>query len=376
MINIFNKEKAFVVLLIVICIILWLKPTSFEGTNEDNAIRCKAKVVYVDNSDVHIHGIVKTGAQRIVLEIINGKYKGHKVEVDNNLLGKLELDKVFNIGDKALVVIEHDKGNIVYTNIIDFYRINLESILLIAFILLLVILAGWVGVKSVLSFIFTILMIWKVLLPFYLNGHDPIIIALLVVSVLNFVIIFLVADFTKKGLSAFLGSMLGMILTCILAVTFGKEFRIHGAVVPFAETLLYSGYANLDLTRIFYSSIFIASSGAVMDVSMDIAASINEVVDKKPNISTKEAILSGINVSKAILGTMTTTLLLAYSGGYTAMLMVFMAQSTPIYNILNITYVASEILHTLVGSFGLIMVAPFTAFVAGIIFTRKKGTIL
>ena len=72
------------------------------------------------------------------------------------------------------------------------------------------------------------------------------------------------------------------------------------------------------------------------------------------------------------MGTMTTTLLLAYSGGYIALLMVFMAQGTPIYNILNYKYVSAEIIDTIVGSFGLVSVAPFTAVMSGILLTRKK----
>ena len=73
------------------------------------------------------------------------------------------------------------------------------------------------------------------------------------------------------------------------------------------------------------------------------------------------------------MGTMTTTLLFAYSGGYIALLMVFMAQGTPVDHILNYKYVAAEIIHTVIGSFGLVTVAPFTALCAGVFLTRKKG---
>lgn len=82
--------------------------------------------------------------------------------------------------------------------------------------------------------------------------------------------------------------------------------------------------------------------------------------------------MSGIRVGRAAMGTMTTTLLLAYSGGYVALLMVFMAQGTPVDNILNYKYVSSEILDTLVGSFGLVTVAPFTAFTSGILLTKHQ----
>ena len=53
--------------------------------------------------------------------------------------------------------------------------------------------------------------------------------------------------------------------------------------------------------------------------------------------------------------------------------MVFMAQGTPIINILNLKYVSAEILHTLVGSFGLITVAPFTALTSGMLLARKSS---
>ena len=74
------------------------------------------------------------------------------------------------------------------------------------------------------------------------------------------------------------------------------------------------------------------------------------------------------------MGTMTTTLLLAYSGGYIALLMVFMAQGTPIDHILNYKYVAAEILDTVVGSFGLVTVAPFTAMAAGFLLTKRASS--
>ena len=142
--------------------------------------------------------------------------------------------------------------------------------------------------------------------------------------------------------------------------------------MPNSESLLYSGYQGLNLTKIYMASIFIGSSGAVMELAVDITSAVNEVIEKKPDITAKEAAISGMNVGRAAMGTMTTTLLLAYAGGYIALLMVFMAQGTPIYNILNYKYVAAEITDTIVGSFGLVSVAPFTALVSGIFLTKSK----
>lgn len=159
-----------------------------------------------------------------------------------------------------------------------------------------------------------------------------------------------------------------------MGMAFTDLFQIHGAVMSYSESLLYSGYQDLNLTRIFMASIFIGASGAVMDLAVDITSAVREVVEKKPEIGWKEAAQSGMNVGRAAMGTMTTTLLLAYSGGYISLLMVFMAQGTPVDNILNYKYVSAEILHTIVGSFGLCTVAPFTALTSGILLTGGGTT--
>ncbi len=231
--------------------------------------------------------------------------------------------------------------------------------------------AGWTGFSALLSFVFSALAIWKILLPGFLKGLDPLALTFGVVGVLTAVIIFLVAGLTRKGLTAFGGAMAGLAVTALLSVVFGQAFRIHGAVKPFSETLLYCGFPDLDLGKVFLGGIFLAASGAVMDLAMDIAAAMDEMKERHPGLTAAQAVASGLAVGRSVIGTMTTTLLLAYSGGFSAMLMVFIAQGTPIENVLNLQYVASEILHTLVGSFGLVTVAPFTALFGGWIYFRR-----
>lgn len=209
-------------------------------------------------------------------------------------------------------------------------------------------------------------------MPLFLKGASPIYVGLGITAFLTIMIIGLVYGFDKRFLAAATGSCGGLIVTCVLGIIFTKLFKIHGAIMSFSESLLYSGYSDLNLTDIFMAAIFIGSSGAIMDLAVDITSAVNEVVGQNPNISTVAAIKSGFNVGKAAMGTMTTTLLLAYSGGYIALLMVFMAQGTPIEAILNYKYVSAEIVHTIVGSFGLVLVAPITAVCAGLFLTNKR----
>jgi uncharacterized membrane protein len=100
---------------------------------------------------------------------------------------------------------------------------------------------------------------------------------------------------------------------------FSHAFRLHGTVRPFAETLLYAGHYELHLTEIFIAGVFIASSCAVMDLAMDIAASMDETKRNNPEIGFFEHVQSGMRVGRAVIGTMTTTLFLAYSSSHITM---------------------------------------------------------
>ena len=365
------RYNAPVLVCLAAVILLLLLPTGYEGALlYQEAERCSARVVEVDNSTIIDTGLVRSGEQRCTLEVLDGIFKGRTVEGVNMLNGSLEQDKLFVPGDKALVVISYDGDEVLSVTMTDHDRSTGELVLAALFILLLVAFAGRTGVRAVLSFVVTVLCLWKILVPLYLKGYNPIWVGLLVTLLLTVLIIALVYGFDRRCLAAVSGSFLGVLVTCVLGLVFTDLFKIHGAVMAYSESLLYSGYQDLSLTQIFMAAIFIGASGAIMDLSVDITAAVYEVVEKRPDLSWREAAKSGMNVGRSAMGTMTTTLLFAYSGGYIALLMVFMAQGTPVEHILNYKYVASELIHTVVGSIGLVTVAPFTAFCAGFLLTR------
>lgn len=360
------------VCLLAILILLFL-PTGFEGALVyQEAERCTARVLSVDDSAIIDTGLVRSGEQRCQLEILDGMFQGQTVSGVNMLNGSLEQDKVFQPGDKALVVVSHDGDTITNVTMSDHYRLGWELVMAIGFAIFLILFAGPTGVRAIASFVLTVLTLWKVLVPLYLKGYNPIWIGLAITLFLTVLIIALVYGFDRRCWAAVSGSFLGILVTCVLGVLFTDLFQIHGAVMSYSESLLYSGYQDLNLTQIFMASIFIGASGAIMDLSVDITSAVYEVVEKRPDLTWWEATRSGMNVGRAAMGTMTTTLLFAYSGGYVALLMVFMAQGTPVENILNYKYVAAELIHTVIGSFGLVTVAPFTALCAGVFLTRKE----
>lgn len=368
------KNHGPVLFAIILFLVLIFISTGYEGALVyQNADRVRAEVLSTDESEIVDAGLIRTGEQRCEVRILGGRFEGETVTAVNRLNGSLAQDKMFSEGDIAFVVVSHSGDQITTVTMTDHFRLDKEVILAGLFLLLLILFAGKTGVRAILSFADTILIMWKILVPCLLKGWNPIWLSLGLVLLMTAVILSLIYGFDRRCLAAVSGAILGIAVTAVLGIVFTDMFKIHGAVMESSESLLYAGYQNLNLTSIFMASIFLGSSGAVMDLSVDICSSVYEVVQKKPEISAKEAIFSGFAVGRAACGSTTTTLLLAYSGSYIALLMVFMAQGTPIAFVLNYKYVAAEIVHTIVGSFGLVTVAPLTAITSGFLLTKKKS---
>lgn len=362
---------------LMLIIVLIFIPTGFEGAQIFKGTeRVPAEVISADDSQIVDNGLIRTGEQSCAVRVLKGKFKDEVIDDAVNMLtGSYENDKIFTAGDKALIIISYRDSEILSAAMIDHYRLNGEIVLAVIFAVMLVATAGKTGFRSLLSFSITVLAVWKVIVPLYLRGADPIICGAVFTLLLSVIIIAMVYGFDRRCFAAAAGVMSGVAAALLFGGIFTSLFRIHGAVMSMSESLLYCGYGHLNLTSIFTASIFIGSSGAMMDLAVDITSAMHEITLKKPEITANELIRSGMNIGRAAMGTISTTLLLAYTGSCVAMMMVFMAQGTPLVNILNYKYVAAEIVHTVAGSIGLTAVAPLTAILGGTVLCcrRKKS---
>ena len=356
--------KVLYLILILICGFgYWLSATTPE-TAQPDVVELRGVVTAVDNSDLISSGVGHLGSQSVTMTVTTGQYKGESVIADNGLIGSLEIDEVYSPGDVAIIAAQIDSEGISYAKTISQYRQRWEGVLFCLFIVLLVVYAGTVGLKALFSFVASVVILWEFLLPGLLAGQNPLLLTAVTLTLLTLIIIFLVGGLSRKAVAATIGTLAGLGVALLLTVIFGRLLEINGMTAPFAPTLILSGHFNLNMQEIFYAAVVLGASGAAMDIAMDVAASMLEVKQACPHISTKELMKSGLNVGRAVVGTMTTTLLLAYSGGYLTMLMLFVSKDTSLLRILNFKMVAAEIFRTLVGSVGLVAVAPLTALIA------------
>ncbi|MXI86064.1 YibE/F family protein [Sphaerochaeta halotolerans] len=369
------REWLLLAILLGVVLLLIMIPTGFEREIYINAIGSRARLIALDNSNMYQTGVVRMGEQICTIEILSGPHAGKQTEAINLLNGKLEFDTVYEEGDIAWVLVEQDKeGEIVFTNMVSHYRFSKELLLLALFAFGLILFSGKTGVRTIISFALAFLLIWKVLIPLTLKGYEPMLVSLLVGSFLAVACLLLVAGLTKKAYAAIIGTIICSVITVLFSMWGTWYLKLHGAVMPWSESLLFAGYESMQLTKVFQAAIYLSCLGALLDLAIDISSALEEVQRHHPAITRTALIQSGLNIGRSVVGSQTTTLLLAYIGSYLTIMMVYMAQGTPVMSILNSPSVAAEILHTMVGCIALVLVAPITSVTCGYLYEREDIT--
>lgn len=93
-------------------------------------------------------------------------------------------------------------------------------------------------------------MSWKVLLPLYLRGYNPVIMGIIITGILTVIIISCVYWFEKRTLAAVCGAMAGLLVTAVTRIVFAKLLKVHGAIAKFTWILHKTA---VDFTLLHYN---------------------------------------------------------------------------------------------------------------------------
>ena len=353
--------------MLVICGLLCLLPDEYLNVTSTFP-RVQVRVDSVDNSMLDAVGITYNGVQPCQVTVLTGERRGETYRSFNYLNSALDKDKLYAAGDVAWAMLQGE-GDQTTVTLIDHYRTGIELGVVGVLAATLILFGGVIGCGAMVSLAASAVIIWKLLIPLLLKEINPIGAAFVTVIVLTVIIDVLVAGFTRRCAVAVLGSLAGTLVTCSVAVALTWALKLDGGDLPYVVPLLAQSSMGLDTRDLYIGMMFLANSGALMDLSMDISCACEEIRFHKPGITRMELLRSGLFLGRNVLGTMTTTLMLAYSGNYLSMLMYFVGQGTPVTDVINLKYVASQLLNTLVGSFGLVAAAPLTALVASAAYT-------
>lgn len=301
------------------------------------------------------------------LEVLSGENRGEEIDAVHSLTGNPAFDLDIQPGDRVLIT-SLDIGGVTEVFILEYERDRIIYIVLGVFVLLLLLLGGLKGLKTILTLGLTLLLLLGVLIPGLLAGYSPILLTIGISIIITVFTLLIVGGLNSKSYSAIIGVLGGVFIAGMIAYVVGNMINLTGLSSQEAAMLQFIPQdVEFDFGGLLFAGIIMGALGAVMDVGISIASAMEEIRQVNPSISTKNLILSGLNVGKDIMGTMANTLILAYVGSLIPVLLLFAAYQEPYLSIINMDIIATEVIRALSGSIGLILTIPLTAVTSGLL---------
>jgi uncharacterized membrane protein len=312
------------------------------------------------------------GTQIVTMKLLEGKFSGKTVDVENFLLSD---HYVFpEVGETVIASVE-DRGEGVapYCLLINHHRIPAIIFIVALFAILHVVTCGIKGVHALAGLSFTLVTIFFFTMPMIYHGHSPILLAILTGTVCAGASLLLLNGPARKTLSAFLATVVGFCLAGAAFAAFSAIGNVTGYNVPQMGTLTYfSAQTGLQVKHILFAGVLIASLGGIMDVAISVASAVSEVSRTDPTLSRERLFRSGLEVARDTSGTMSTTLILVFTGGSLSTLIAMIAYGIKANQLFNSDTIAVEIGQGLSASVALLLTAPLASLFASILFSKQR----
>lgn len=312
-------------------------------------------------------------------EILSSNQRGQIV------LAKQEISPFFaiqppeiSVGDKVLISQAFNSGvydstYADYYDMLEHVRTNGIWVLLAIFAVGVVFYGKSKGVFTLISLTLTCLSIFLVFIPAILNGFNIYFWSIQICIFIVSITLLIVNGLNLKSISAGIGCIGGVLFAGAITLIANKSLKITGML---DEQSIFLEMINpdkpIDLNAIIFSSIIIGAIGAIMDVSISIASSLKEIKDQNPQISQKQLYLSGVNIGRDIMGTMTNTLILAYIGSSLSIVLLLISNAGSMIYLVNTESIIVELLQSVIGSLGILITLPLTAIISSIAYTKNK----
>lgn len=352
--------KKVIFILVVLFALLGVKTVEAQvaaGTNFEARIE---KIV--EEKEIEIEG-QKQLYQKIELKILTGSEKDKIVTVENGNQALANVTK-YEQGEKVIATKDVSPDGIEIYSVTDFVRRDSLWVLGVIFVVLTILVAKWKGVMSMLSMVFTFMVVFIYVLPNLSNGANPIIIATIASLVIIPISFYMAHGINQKTTVAIVSSIVALGATAVLSLMFISLGRLTGLSSEEAGMLLVQRSGNFDMKGLLMCGIIIGALGVLDDITISQAAIVNELI--KSSEKPKGALIykQAMNVGRDHISSMVNTLVLAYAGASLPLLLVFVDNPHPFSEIINYEFLAEEIIRTLVGSIGLILAVPITTLIA------------
>lgn len=335
------------------------RPTATLGSQS-----ARARVTSImDEGRIEIEGRSQP-YQLLRVEVLEGEFKGIPFDVDYGRRSMRFDEARFQPGDEVYLLINKLPDNTITAYYDDYVRTRPLLLLFGAFVLSILVLGRWKGLRSLVALAFSMLVIIGYIIPHILAGEDPVKVSLVGSTILLGVTLYLTYGWNLKTHASVLSMLITLTIAGGLSALFVNLTRLTGYGDESSMFLMQFSAVQIDPRGLLLGGMIIGSLGVLDDLVTSQSAAVVEIHDANPVLGFRAVFNKAMRVGRDHVAATVNTLVLAYTGASLPLLLMFtLAQGSYGY-LLNSEFIAEEIVRTLVGSLGLMAAVPISTLIA------------
>ena len=366
-----NKPVFWIFILFVagiIAFLLWqlLRPVTLPdvtmSTFGAGILRARVTEI-IEDGEIDLGGTVQR-YQVARVELLEGEYRGIEMEMDYGKRGILSNAVYLQPGDTILVTIGTRPDGILTVYFADFERASSLLWLAAVFVIVIIVMSRWKGLRSILSLVFSLLVIIGYIIPHILAGEDPLWVSILGSVILLGITLYLTYGWNLKTHAAVVSMMLVLLLTGTLAGLFVSFAKLSGSGDENSLFLIQMLKTQINLRGLLLGGIIIGALGVLDDLVTTQTSAVFELHHANGALGFRELFRAAMRIGQDHVAATVNTLVLAYAGAGLPMWLMFSLGGGNYGFLVNFEFIAEEIVRTLVGSLGLVTAVPLTTAIA------------
>jgi len=368
--------------LLVLFLFFLLFPIKYSiANNISNSDKIfKAKVINIlEESELVNNNEEKIKQQNLKLLGLEGDFKNKEIIFYG--IGDIEIigGKTYSVGDTVLVTATFNSTDNSYNYYIT-GDVRTNSLFLIAllFLISLIIVGKFKGLRSLISLIITFVIIIFFMVPKIMAGFNSVFIVVIGSIFILGTIIYLTEGFNLKAHLAVVSIFISLLLTIGISWLFIELTKLTGVFSEDVFALINIGLVSINFKGILLAGMIIGSLGVLDDVIISQIASVEQLLKANINQTRKELYKKAYNIGVSHISSMTNTLFLAYAGASLPILILFVSSNNPftsLEQIINNEAISTEIVRALSGSIGIILSVPISTFIATWVLSSRKNNL-
>ena len=352
----------------------WNSLPTYYGMNTSSLHYLRARVESVDRNQLDpddVDTARSLGGQTLTVTLLEGENKGQTVTLENYLTHTQNVEA--KAGQEIIICEDLPDEATPYYTVYNYARMPALGAILALFALAVILVGGAKGLRTLLGLGFTGAAIMLFLLPAIYHGLPALPVTILTLVASTVVSLLFLNPPGAKTWAAIVATLAGVGLAGLLFLLFCQWLHLSGMNDDNGEGLvLVSRQTGLQLHWLLLVAVLISSLGAVMDVCLSLASSLEELHQADPTLSTAGLFAAGMRIGRDMIGTMSNTLILAFAGETVTTLLLLMAYGFHGQQLFSSDYIAIQVAQGIASTMGVVLSVPLTSAISAYLYGRAK----